>query len=289
MADLKTYQAGDKKEVSSSFKPIGKDLYSIHVADYDPTQTLIIDPLIYSTYIGGSSNEWGYAIAVDGSGNVYVTGYTESTNYDITPGAFQTTFSGGIGNDVFVTKLNATGTGLVYSTFIGGSNNDAGIGIAVDGNGNAYVTGLTYSTDYDITPGAFQTTYGGVNDVFVTKLNPAGTGLVYSTYIGGNGNDYGYGIAIDGSGNAYVTGFTNSTDYDITPGAFQTTYGGVNDVFVTKLNATGTGLVYSTYIGGSGNDYGYGIAIDGSGNAYVTGFTNSTDYDITPGAFQTTL
>ncbi|GIV29928.1 MAG: hypothetical protein KatS3mg028_0994 [Bacteroidia bacterium] len=193
-------------------------------------------------------------------------------------------------SDVFVTKLNTTGTGLVYSTFIGGSNNDVGFGIAVDASGNAYVTGNTYSTDYDITPGAFQTTYGGGGDVFVTKLNTTGTGLVYSTFIGGGNNDIGYGIAIDGSGNAYVTGFTNSTDYDITPGAFQTTFsGGIgNDVFVTKLNATGTGLVYSTFIGGGNNDIGYGIAIDGSGNAYVTGFTNSTDYNITPGAFQTT-
>jgi hypothetical protein len=127
-----------------------------------------------------------------------------------------------------------------------------GRGIAVDGSGNAYVTGWTSSTDYDVTPGAFQTTNGGGADVFVTKLNGTGTALVYSTYIGGSGEDYGYGIAVDGSGNAYVTGRTNSTDYDVTPGAFQTTFGGNVDVFVTKLNAIGTALVYSTYIGGSG-------------------------------------
>jgi cold shock CspA family protein len=121
----------------------------------------------------------------------------------------------------------------------------------VDGSGYAYVTGWTFSTDYDVTPGAFQTTNGGRADVFVTKLNETGTALVYSTYIGGSGNDEGYAIAVDGSGNAYVTGGTFSTDYDVTPGAFQTTNEGGQDVFVTKLNATGTALVYSTYIGGS--------------------------------------
>jgi hypothetical protein len=187
---------------------------------------------------------------VDGSGNAYVTGYTGSTNYDVTPGAFQTTNGGG--RDVFVTKLNATGTALVYSTYIGGSRGDVGYGIAVDGSGNAYVTGWTSSTNYDVTPGAFQTTNGGGRDVFVTKLNATGTALVYSTYIGGSGDEVGRGIAVDGSGNAYVTGETNSTDYDVTPGAFQTTNEGRWDVFVTKLNATGTALVYSTYIGGSG-------------------------------------
>ncbi|GIV34951.1 MAG: hypothetical protein KatS3mg031_2486 [Chitinophagales bacterium] len=295
MADLKTYQAGDKKQVASQFRQIGQGEYSISVAHYDPTQTLIIDPLIYSTYIGGSNNDYVRSIAVDGSGNAYVTGSTQSTDYDITAGAFQTTNVGGF-YDVFVTKLNATGTGLVYSTYIGGSSDDYGYAIAIDGSGNAYVTGYTRSLNYDITPGAFQTTYsGGASyDVFVTKLNATGTGLVYSTYIGGTNTDYGFAIAVDDSGNAYVTGQTVSTDYDITPGAFQTTYnsGGnpiADDVFVTKLNPTGTGLVYSTYLGGSDEEFGSGIAIDGSGNAYVTGGTYSTDYPTTPGAFQTTL
>jgi len=242
--------------------------------------------LVYSTYIGGSEWDHGKGIAVDGSGNAYVTGWTISPNYDVTPGAFQTTKGGG--GDVFVTKLNATGTALVYSTYIGGRGGDYGHAIAVDGSGYAYVTGETSSTDYDVTPGAFQTTKGGGVDVFVTKLNATGTALVYSTYIGGSDNDQGYAIAVDGSGNAYVTGFTTSTDYDVTPGALQTTNEGGGDVFVTKLNATGTALVYSTYIGGSNNDYGNAIAVDGSGYAYVTGWTNSPNYDVTPEAFQVT-
>jgi hypothetical protein len=283
LAELRVYQ-GDR-EIGGRFveRPGG---WGIEVGSYDPTQLLVIDPLVYSTYIGGSDGEMGYAIAVDGSGNAYVTGWTSSPDYDVTLGAFQTTNGGGY--DVFVTKLNATGTALVYSTYIGGSYDDEGYGIAVDGSGNAYVTGKTSSSDYDVTPGAFQTTSGGSRDVFVTKLNATGTALVYSTYIGGSYRDEGYGIAVDGSGNAYVTGYTKSTDYDVTPGAFQTTKGGYRDVFVTKLNETGTALVYSTYIGGSGGDEGYGIAVDGSGNAYVTGYTWSTDYDVTPGAFQTT-
>ncbi|MCS7154159.1 MAG: SBBP repeat-containing protein, partial [Bacteroidia bacterium] len=202
--------------------------------------------------------------------------------------------------DVFVTKLNATGSGMVYSTYLGGSSDDRGYGIAVDGSGHAYVTGYTNSTNYPVTAGAFQTTHGGgYADVFVTKLNATGSGLVYSTYIGGSGDDAGYGIAVDGNGQAYVTGEADSTDYPVTAGAFQTTFSGGTcgappdtypciDVFVTKLNATGSRLVYSTYIGGIGDDGGNGIAVDGNGQVYVTGYTSSPDFDVTPGAFQTT-
>jgi len=285
MAELKTYQAQDKKEVKSRFvQRNGK--WGIDLANYDKTQVLIIDPLVYSTYIGGSSKDEGYAIAVDGSGSAYVTGWTQSINYDVTLGAFQTIYGGGV--DVFVTKLNTTGTALVYSTYIGGSDQDESYGIAVDGSGSAYVTGWTWSDDYDVTPGAFQTSNGGDDDVFVTKLNDTGTALVYSTYIGGSAGDESYGIAVDGSGSAYVTGWTTSSNYDVTAGAFQTTIGGVGDVFVTKLNDTGMALVYSTYIGGSAGDAGLGIAVDGSGSAYVTGRTQSPNYDVTAGAFQTT-
>jgi hypothetical protein len=285
LAELRVYQ-GDR-EIGGRFveRPDG---WGIEVGSYDPTQLLVIDPLVYSAYIGGNWTEWGYAIAVDSSGRAYVTGWTFSTDYDVTPGAFQPMNAGWW--DVFVTKLDETGTQLVYSTYIGGSDWDEGNAIAVDGSGNAYVTGSTLSTDYDVTPGAFQTTNGGGWDVFVTKLNATGTALVYSTYIGGSGGEDGFGIAVDSSGNAYVTGRTFSTDYPVTPGALQTTHGGGGwtDVFVTKLNATGTALVYSTYIGGIYDDVGYGIAVDGSGNAYVTGRTSSTNYPVTPGAFQRT-
>jgi len=239
--------------------------------------------LVYSTYLGGSGGDYGDGIAVDGSGNAYIIGATMSTNFPTTTGAFKTTNESGNFN-AFVTKLNANGTALVYSTYLGGnfgvltSYGDSGNAIAVDGAGNAYVTGNTGSADFPTTAGAFQTSYGGPSydgdDAFVTKLNATGTALINSTYLGGSYRDSGNGIAVDGSGNAYVTGQTNSTNFPTTTGAFQTSIvGGTNSTFVTKLNTTGTALVYSTYIGGNNDNNGYGIAVDVTGNAYVTGST----------------
>ncbi|MCX8111951.1 MAG: SBBP repeat-containing protein, partial [Bacteroidia bacterium] len=217
----------------------------------------------------------------------YITGYTLSLNFDVTTGAFQT-IHGGIGyNDVFVTKLNASGNQLLYSTFIGGSDRDDGYDIVIDNSGNAYVVGATWSNNYDVTPTAYQTTNNGSIDVFVTKLNPQGNQLLYSTYIGGSGREFGYGIAIDASGNAYITGATESTNYDLAGTPFQSTNGGFWDVFVTKLNPQGSQLVYSTYIGGSDLDYGQSIVVDGNGVTYITGHTFSSNYDVTSGAFQT--
>jgi Beta-propeller repeat/Phage integrase family len=244
--------------------------------------------LVYSTYLGGNANDYGYGIAVDGSGNSYITGDTSSTNFPTTSGAFQTVFGSGQ-SDAFVTKLNATGSALVYTTFLGGNSGDVGRGIAVDDSGNAYMTGDTSSTNFPTTSGAFQTVSGGY-DAFVTKLNTDGTALVYSTYLGGIGfYNGGYGIAVDSSGNAYVTGGTSTTTFPTTSGAFQTVFGGggQSDAFVTKLNASGTALIYSTYLGGNNGDVGYGIGVDGSGNAYVTGISNSTNFPTTSGAFQT--
>jgi hypothetical protein len=176
---------------------------------------------------------------------------------------------------------------VIYSTFLGGSSDDEGHGIAVDDAGAAYVTGYTLSTDFP-TAAALQVTNHGAPDAFVTKLNPAGSGLVYSTYLGGNGEDLGDGIAVDAAGNAYVTGQTRSTDFPTTVGAFQRALQGPADAFVTKLNPAGSGLVYSTYLGGGGFDAASGIAVDAGGNAYVTGLTYSTNFPTTAGAFQTT-
>ncbi len=202
-----------------------------------------------------------------------------------------------------MTKLNATGTALIYTTYLGGSGTDGAAGIAVDGAGNAYVTGTTDSADFPTTTGAYQTNYAGGNqtsytngyDAFVTKLNATGTALLYSTYLGGSGDDFGYGIALDSSGNGYITGTTTSTDFPTTAGAFQTFNGGVGngnseECFVAKLAADGTTLVYSTYLGGSyGLSSASSVAVDSSGNAYVTGETWDTDFPVTTGAFQTGL
>jgi hypothetical protein len=239
--------------------------------------------LIYSTYFGGSNRDVGNDIALDSAGNAYVTGQTDSGDLPTTPGAFRTTPVGSDEFDVFAMKLNATGTALVYSTYLGPV---IGLGIAVDSAGNAYITGQA-NGDYPITPGAFQTVSGGSSEAFVTKLNPTGTALVYSTFLGGSGFDVGSEIAIDSAGNAYVTGRAEP-GFPTTPGAFQTIFGGaVWDTFATKLNSTGTALVYSTFLGGNGVDSGMGIAVNTAGNAYVTGSTSSSNFPVTPGAFQT--
>jgi len=229
--------------------------------------------LVYSTYLGGSNEDVGTGIAVDSSGNAYVTGYTTSTNF---PTVNPLQVSNGGGYEAFVSKLNAAGSALVYSTYLGGSGSDAGGGIAVDSSSNAYVTGYTNSTNFP-TANPFQASNGGGYDTFVSKLNAAGSALVYSTYLGGSGSDAGTGIAVDSSSNAYVTGYTNSTNFP-TVNPLQVSNGGGYDAFVSKLNAAGSALTYSTYLGGSNEDVGTGIAVDSSSNAYVTGYTSSTDF-----------
>jgi hypothetical protein len=276
------------------------DNFSTTVGAFDTTQNGNFDvfvtklnsggsALLYSTYLGGSSIDNGFGIAIDSSGNAYMTGIAVSGNYPTTPGAFDTTFN--TNNDVVVSKLNAAGSALVYSTYIGGINVDQAQGIAVDSAGNAFITGFTQSNNYPTTAGAFDTTYNAGNgDVFATKLNATGTALTYSTFIGADGLDRGRGIAIDAAGNAYLTGFTDSATFPTTTGAFDETFNGSNDVFVTKMNATGTGLIYSTFIGGSSEDNGFAIAVDGLENAYFTGrtFGGTPAFPTTAGAFDET-
>jgi hypothetical protein len=240
--------------------------------------------LVYSTYLGGSGNDCGNSIAVDGAGEAYVTGWTHGS-FPTTPGAYQTVYGGG--QDAFITKLNASGSALVYSTYLGGAGLDIGYGIALDGAGNAYVTGIT-SGSFPTTPGAYQTVYGGLGDAFITKMNAAGSALIYSTYLGGSGAETNTSLAVDGSGNVYVTGSTTGF-FPTTAGAYQTVVGATGSLFITKLNIAGTALVYSTYLGGSSmifTSFDNGIAVDGAGNAYVTG-TVFGIFPTTPGAFQT--
>ena len=223
--------------VAARFDVSGGNGVGFTVARYDHRQPLIIDPTLeYSTYLGGTGDDSSNNIAVDSSGNAYLTGFTNSIDFPVTPGAFQTVYGGGI-FDTYVTKLNPTGTAPVYSTYLGGTDDDEGSGIAVDSAGNAYLTGITDSLNFPVTPGAFQTLYGGgIFDAYVTKLNPTGTALVYSTYLGGTDDDEGFGIALDSAGNAYLTGVTSSTDFPVTAGAFQTIYGGgLKDGFVAKF------------------------------------------------------
>jgi hypothetical protein len=242
--------------------------------------------VVYSTYLGGSSvGDLAGAVAVDSSDNAYVTGQTFSLTFP-TKNALQSacgSCTGGNSN-AFVTVINPLGSAYVYSTFLGGSGVDAGDGIAVDSTG-AYVTGATTSSNFPL-QSALQLTYGGGTDAFVTKFNPAGSALLYSTYLGGSGFDVGASIAVDGSNNAYVTGQTNSANFK-TVNPTQAALGGGNDAFVSEINSAGSALIFSTYLGGSadeddGGNYG-AIAVDSAGaNIYVTGNTASTSTDAPP-------
>ena len=285
------------------------------LGDYDSRRALIIDPAFaYSTYLGGAtSGSSAAAVVVDASGNAYLTGYTRAWDFPVTPGAFQTTCPSGQGEygcgdwgAAFITKMNPTGTALVYSTYLGGNEGGQGSAIVIDGAGDAYVTGFTYANNFPTTPDAYQTGcsncgyYEGLGDAFVTELNPTGSALVYSTYLGGNTLNQVYedsladGIAIDTSGNVYVAGYTNFGGFPVTRGAFQTKCGSCKagpsliNAFVTKFNSTLSKLVYSTFLGGSNSDYASSMTLDAAGDVYLTGSATSTNFPVTPGAFQTT-
>ncbi|MFH0900970.1 MAG: SBBP repeat-containing protein, partial [Pseudomonadota bacterium] len=232
------------------------------------------------TYLGGAGgSDYGYGIGLDGSNFVYLTGYTESADFPV-PGGYDTSYGGG--GDVFVTRVvnGANLAGISWSTFLGGAAADKGYGIAVDSTGNSYIVGDTLSSDFPTT-GGFDTSYGGNSDAFVTKVS-AGSGTIWSSFLGGAGPDYGKGIAVDGLGNAYVTGMTSSDDFPTT-GGFDTSYGGSTDAFVTKVNAAGSSLAWSSFLGGSSSDRGDGIAVDPLRNVYVTGLTQSTGFPATDG------
>jgi hypothetical protein len=246
---------------------------------YDTTRPLVIDPvLLYSTLIGGSgSDDAANAIAIDQAGNAYITGQTTSLDF---PMQHPLQGTSGAPYDAFVAKIDPSGSTLIYSTYFGGNGDDVGAGIAVDASGQPYVTGHTGSSNFPTTPGAYETAYSGYTDAFVAKFNSSGSALIYSTYLGGNGYDVATGIAIDPLGNAYVSGYNYTAGFPTTPGSYQTSSKGPFDAFVTKLNATGSALVFSTYIGGTSDDYATGIAIDSGFNVYVSGQTLSNDFPV---------
>lgn len=260
-----------------------KQVFSVAVGfvfdTYDKSKALIIDPVLdFSTYLGGSFNDYGTGIKVDTSG-VYITGYTDSLNFPTDALPLQAANSGGY--DIFITKIDASGSGLIYSTYLGGSGNDYNSAIAVNASGYAYITGQTISPDFPMA-NPFQSLYGGGNsDGFVVSLSPGGNSLAFSTYMGGTGNDGGRAIDTDGT-NAFITGHTNSTNFPITGSAFFSTCNGCpgsTDAFIVKLTAAGS-LDFSTYYGGSGNDIGNGITV-AWGFTYIVGGTTSTDFPIT--------
>lgn len=272
---------GIRRAVTGQYVIRGASRVGFRIGAFDQNQSLVIDPVLtYSAMLNASPG----GIAVDGQNSAYVAGMTQSLNG---------------GQVAYVYKLNPSGTGFVYSALVGGAANSTSgaTSIAVDSAGRAYVAGYTGAIDFPTTPNAFQYFYPpfpNSKPAFVFCLNPSGTALVYSTFLGGDYFDFATGIAIDGAGSAYVTGHTSSTAFPTTPGALKTSSLSYQTAFVTKLNPSGTALIYSTYLGGSGQlnggtqDAGAAVAVDGAGNAYAVGSTTSPDFPLTPGAFETT-
>jgi uncharacterized protein (TIGR03437 family) len=266
---------GMRQEVMGAYRLTRRHV-SFEVGAYDRQKPLVIDPVLtYSTFLAGEAN----GIAVDAAGNAYVAGWAGSSP----PATGASLF--GKNSHICVAKLNATGSALVYSAYLGGVGQDFVSKIALDPAGNAYVTGTTSSPDFPVPPGA---PANSGSSAFVTKLNSSGNGLAYSIFIGGNGVTSGSAIAVDSLGSAYITGKTSSSSFPATPGAVQATSRGPAAVFVAKVNAAGNNFLYATYLGAGGDDYGSGIAVDSSGNAYVAGYA-SAGFPTTVGAFQTTI
>jgi len=265
---------------------------NVFVAELNPTGTA----LLYSTYLGGSSTDYGTAIALDDAGDVYLCGYTFSTDFP-TQNAYQSSLQGG--SDVFVTELKPGSSALLFSTFLGGSSIDRAFAMAMDSAGSIYVAGDTQSTNFPLTSNAYQSVNNGSGDAFVTKLAPGGGSLVYSTLLGGSGTDQISALALDSAGDVYVTGFTQSSSFPLLD-AFQKILGisgagscglasqlvvTCSDAFVAKLGPSGS-LSYSTLLGGSDADAGQAIVVDSEGTAYVVGSATSSNFPATPGAFQ---
>jgi hypothetical protein len=253
--------------------------YGFEVGDHDRSLPLILDPatVIYCGFIGSSADDRGHAIAIDTDGSAYVTGFVGYYDFPVTVGPDLSFNNAQGGTDAFVAKVNAEGTGLVYCGYIGGAGNDVGSGIAVDASGNAYVTGWTFSQDFPAFVGPGLSYHGNItqySDAFVTKVDASGTGLIYSGFVGGTADDLAGGIAVDTSGNAYIAGSTDSSDFPRTGGP-DLSHNGSRDAFVAKVNASGTGFVYSGFIGGTAADGAAAVAVDALGHAFVTGYTNS--------------
>lgn len=246
------------------------------------------DSIVYSTFLGGTGEDAGEALGVGSDGSVFVVGITTSMDFPTTLGAPNRTFQGGF-TDAFVAKLDPTGTALTYATYLGGSQLDTAVAVAIDAGGAAYVSGGTLSSNFTTTLGAYDRQYNDVGpipagDAFLTKVNAAGTGYVYSTFLGGGVADSAWGVRVDGAGRAYVGGYTDSSDFPTTPGAMNVTYNGGGDAFVAALSPSGGALDFSTFLGGAGTDQAFALRLDALGSPYVAGSTTSMDFPVTPDA-----
>lgn len=280
---------GKQVQIKAEFKRIKDCTYGFEIGEYNRNFPLFIDPLIFSTYLGGQGDDHVTSLALDNKNNIYVVGYTSSTDFP-TKNPFQNTNAGWI--DVFITKIKPNGQSLVYSTYLGGQLNgtgqgsDRGSAIAVDEKGAVYVTGTTWSRDFPI-KNAIQTELAHCSDVFISKLNSRGNKLIYSTYLGGNAKESGYAIAVDENQVVYIGGYTDSYNFP-TENPFQSDLKGNGDAFIAKISPQGNQLLYSTYFGGKGADDAYGIAVDKTGAIYIAGYTSSNDFP-TQKPYQRTL
>lgn len=291
--DMFAYQENseNKNSILCNFLVSG-NTFKFQVDDYDKSKILVIDPLVFSTFLGGDNYDYGEDIKVDSKNNIYTCGYSYSSEYPTTVGAYSDEMSGeqGAFPDIVISKFDSSGDSLIFSTYIGGRIDDYGKSIALDTSDNVYITGYCGPTStFPTTSGAYDTTFNGGYDVFVIKLSSEGDSLLYSTFIGGTQDDYGQAIALDEFNNAYITGYTAfGGEFPVTPDVFDNTLSGGYDVFVSKISPDGTQLLYSTYIGGKDDDFGQDIVVDNEGKAYITGITRSSNYPFTSRAYDNT-
>ena len=269
---------------NSSYFPMDTETYD---TSYNGSKDIFVSKfsgdltsLLASTYLGGANSDYGHSISIGPSGILYVTGYTNSSDFPTTIDAYDTSYNGN--DDVFVSKLSGDLTSLLASTYLGGSDSDHANSITIDASGNVCVAGYTYSSDFPTTTEAYDISYNDSEDVFLSKLSGDLTTLLASTYLGGSNYDNAKSIAIDSNGNVYVTGYANSSGFPTTIDAYDTSYNGNYDVFVTKLSGDLTNLLASTFLGGYEYDYGYSISTDLIGNVYVSGYTSSPNFPISP-------
>ncbi len=277
---------GVKKPVEVSYRlDVQRKSYTFALGPYDRTRPVTIDPILQSTYLGGSSSDQAYALALASSGDVYVAGETFSTNFPGTAGGAQASFAGGY--DAFVARLNGTLTSLTQATYLGGSSGDFASALALSGAGDVYVAGFTLSTNFPGTAGGAQASKGGGSDAFVARLNGTLTSLTQATYLGGSFDESAYALALGSSGDVYVAGYTDSWNFPGTAGGAQASFGGgLRDAFVARLDSTLASLMQSTYLGGSLAESAYALALGSSGDVYVAGETRSTNFPGTAGGAQ---
>ena len=287
ISNLKAYQGAD--EIKISFKNEG-NLIQYNIEKYNENEVLIIDPdlnsLITSTYLGNSNADEGRSIYLDNNGNVFVIGHTMSPDFPVTVKAYDNTFNGNW--DVFISKFDNSLSQLLASTFLGGSSNDFARFIYLDNNGNVYLTGVTNSFNFPITPSAYDSTFNGIYDGFISKLNNSLDSLLASTFLGGSSIDFPNSIILDYNENVYVAGGTSSSDFPTTPNAYDNTYNGNSDAFISKLNNSLSQLIASTFIGGSYNEVALSIKLGNLGNIYIAGSTSSSDFPTTSNAYDNT-